>query len=112
MTDIRRIADPQTRKYYYPQTHYLAVQGLTEFVNGLIDSRMNSYATYIKDLKSIDTSGLFYFDSNTLNKPTNIDKGYLQAIFMGSKNGIIEVKTTNKYFEIIDGQLSDIKERS
>jgi len=109
MTDIRRIADPITKKYYYPQTHYLAVLGLTEFVKGMVQK---DYADYIEDLKLINTSGLFYFDKDTENKPAGIEIGYLQASFMNSKNGVIEVVTTNNYFEVVDGVLSDIKERS
>lgn len=108
MTDIRRIADPITKKYYYPQTHYLAVLGLTEFVRGMIK---NDYVSYVEDLKLINTSGLFYFDLNTKNKPASIEEGYMQAYFKDSTNGIIEIKTTNNYFEMVDGQLSDLKER-
>lgn len=72
----------------------------------------NTYATYVKDMKLINASGPFYFDENTLNKPANIPKGYLQAIFMNEKNGIVEILTTNKYYEITDGIISDIKERA
>jgi len=109
VTDIRRVADPITKKYYYPQTHYLAVLGLTEFVRNLVN---NNYVNYVEDLKSINTSGLFYFDQDTKNKPVSIQSGYLQAYFRNSANGVIEVKTTNYYFEVIDSQLSDLKERS
>ena len=72
----------------------------------------NTYAKYVKDMKLINASGPFYFDENTLNKPANIPKGYLQAIFMNEKNGIVEILTTNKYYEITDGIISDIKERA
>lgn len=108
MEEIRRIADPISKEFYYPQTHYLGVVGLDEHINSLMN---NNYATYVKDMKLINTSGPFYFDQNTLNKPANIPKGYLQAVFMDEKNGVIEVMTTNNYYEITDGTLSDIKER-
>lgn len=111
MTDIRRIADPISQKYYYPQTHYLAVKGLTGFVDKRIDEKSN-YAKYIEDFELLNNSGLFYFDKNTKNKPAGIESGYLQAMFKDSKNGVIEVATTNKYLEVADGQLSDLKERS
>ena len=110
MIDIKRMADPADGKYFYPQTHYLAVQGLTKYVNSLMESK-TEYAKYVKDLKSINTPGLFYFDSNTANKPANIPKGILQAIFIDEDNGIIEVLTTNYYFNVVNGVVSDIQER-
>lgn len=106
--------DPDTRQRFYAKTHVLAIDGLEDYMDGRVHSKGDSnknYAKYIEDLNLIDNSGLFYFDQDTKNKPTNIEKGYLKAIFMDSKNGIIEVATTNNYFELIDGQLSDIKER-
>lgn len=59
---------------------------------------VNKLSQYVKDMKLINTSGPFYFDENTLNKPANIPKGYLRA--------------TNKYYEIIDGEMSELKERA
>jgi len=106
------MADPQTKKQFYTQTHYLAVLGLREFVKDLIKENKNEYAHYISDLGEIKTSGHFYFDENTLNKPANIPKGYLQATFMNESNGIIEVMTTSYFYEINDGVMSDIKERT
>lgn len=63
-------------------------------------------------MKLINASGPFYFDENTLNKPANIPKGYLRAIFIDLKNGVVEVLTTNKYHENIDGKMSELKERA
>jgi len=111
MEDIRRIPDPITGKYYYPQTHYLAVVDLDNHIKDLMNQN-NIYATYVKDMKLINASGPFYFDGNTLNKPANIPKGYLRAIFTDLKNGVVEVLTTNKYYEIIDGEMSELKERA
>lgn len=111
MEDIRRIADPITAEFYYPQTHYLAVVDLDNHIKELMNQN-NTYATYVKDMKLINTSGPFYFDENTLNKPANIPKGYLQATFMDEKNGIIEILTTNNYYEITDGEMSELKERA
>ena len=48
----------------------------------------------------------------TVNKPANILKGYLWATFTDLKNGVVEVLTTNKYYEIIDGKMSELKERA
>jgi len=110
--DIRFVKDPYTRKRFFPQTHYLAVLGLREFVKDLIKENQNEYANYVSDLREIKTSGHFYFDENTLNKPANIQKGYLQAIFINEKNGIIEVMTTSYFYETNDGVMSDIKERT
>lgn len=111
MEDIRRIPDPITGKYYYPQTHYLAVVDLDNHIKELMNQN-NTYATYVKDMKLINASGPFYFDENTLNKPANIPKGYLRATFTDLKNGVVEVLTTNKYYEIIDGEMSELKERA
>ena len=111
MEDIRRIADSITADFYYPQTHYLAVVGLDNHIKELMNQN-NTYAKYVKDMKLIDTSGPFYFDENTLNKPANIPKGYLRATFIDSKNGVIEVMTTNNYYEITDGEMSELKERA
>lgn len=110
MTDIRSVADPIDKKIYYPQTHYLAVIGLLDFVNNILDKRYD-YVSKINDLKLINTSGHFYFDQETKNKPADIPRGYLQAYFMDDKNGIIEVMTTNKFYEVVGGELSEIKER-
>ena len=113
MTDIRTVADPITKEIYYPQTHYQAVIGLVDFTNKLIDSKFRelSKPKYIEDLKQINVSGLFYFDEKTQNKPAEILKGILQAVFIDEKNGIIEILTTNYFFNVIDGELSEIKER-
>lgn len=107
MSPIYKLPD-ENGQFYYPQTHYLAVVDLDKHINSLLN---NQYATYVKDMKLVNTSGPFYFDENTLNKPANIPKGYLQSIFMDSKNGVIEILTTNYYYEISDGILSEIKER-
>ncbi|PMD70251.1 hypothetical protein NV391_02570 [Companilactobacillus crustorum] len=114
MTQIRMMVDPNTGKRFYVKTHVLGIDGLQQYVDdrvALKDDSNKNYAKYIEDLNLIDNSGLFYFDQDTKNKPSNIEKGYLRAIFMDSKNGVIEVTATNNYFEIVDGQLSDIKER-
>lgn len=111
MTDIRSVADPIDKKIYYPQTHYLAVIGLMDFINKLVDKKINMVKR-IDDLKSVNTSGHFYFDENTLNIPENISSGYLNAVFIDKKNGIIEIMTTNKYLEVINGVFSNIKERT
>ncbi len=108
MEPIYRLPD-ESGQYYYPQTHYLAVVDLDKHINSLIN---NQYATYVKDMKLVNTSGPFYFDENTLNKPANIPKGYLRGTFMDEKNGIVEILTTNNYYEITDGEMSDIKERA
>lgn len=102
------MADPITKRIFYPQTHYLAVSGLRDFVKSLT----NEYASYVSDVKLIKTPGHFYFDENTLNKPANVPKGYLQATFMNQNNGIIEVMTTSYFYEVVDGVISDIKERT
>ncbi|GEO59574.1 hypothetical protein [Companilactobacillus bobalius] len=109
MEDIRRIADPITKEFYYPQTHYLAVIDLDNHIKDLMNQN-NTYAKYVKDMELIDTSGPFYFDENTLNKPANIPKGYLRATFIDSKNGIVEIITTNEYYEFTDGEMSELKE--
>lgn len=111
MEDIRRIADPITKEFYYPQTHYLAVIDLDNHIKDLMNQN-NIYATYVKDMKLINASGPFYFDENTLNKPANIPKGYLRATFMDEKNGIVEIITTNEYYEFTDGEMSELKERA
>ena len=111
MRSIIELKIPTTNKYFYPQTNYLAVVGLDNHIRELMNQN-KIYATYVKDMKLINTSGPFYFDENTLNKPANIPKGYLQATFMNEKNGIVEILTTNNYYEIIDGEMSDIKERA
>jgi len=109
------MVDPVTRKKFYTKTQVLAIDGLDKYLSDWVtppsDSNKN-YAKYIEDLNLIDNSGLFYFGKDTKNKPAGIEKGYLQAIFMDSKNGVIEVAATNNYFEMVDGQLSEIKERS
>jgi len=110
--DVRKMIDPQTRNTFYPQTHYLAVSGLRTFVEGLIKEKQNEYATYVSDVKLIRTPGHFYFDENTLNKPANVPKGILRAVFIDKNNGIIEVLTTNYYFNITGGIVSDIQERT
>jgi len=109
------MVDPYTRKLFYAKTTVLAVDGLDKFIADRVNPPSDStkhYAKYIEDLNLIDDSGLFYFDSSTKNKPAGIDHGYLQAIFMDSKNGVIEIAATNNYFEMNDGQLSELKERS
>lgn len=73
---------------------------------------VNKLSQYVKDMKPINASGPFYFDENTLNKPADIPKGYLRATFTDFKNGVVEVITTNKYYEIIDGKMSELKERA
>lgn len=73
---------------------------------------VNKLSQYVKDMKLINASGPFYFDENTLNKPANIPKGYLRATFIDLKNGVVEVLTTNKYYEIIDSEISELKERA
>lgn len=109
------MVDPFTRKLFYAKTTVLAIDGLDKYIADRVNPPSDSnkhYAKYIEDLNLIDDSGLFYFDSNTKNKPAGIDHGYLQAIFMDSNNGVIEVAATNNYFEMNDGQLSELKERS
>lgn len=107
--------DPDTRQRFYAKTHVLAIDGLEDYMDGRVHSKGDSnknYAKYIQDFELINDSGLFYFDQDTKNKPAGIEKGYLQAIFMNSKNGVIEVAATNKYFDVVDGQLSELQERS
>lgn len=114
MTQIRMMIDPDTRQRFYAKTHVLAIDGLEDYMNSRVPSKgdsNNNYAKYIEDLNLITDSGLFYFDQDTKNKPAGIEKGYLQAIFMDSKNGVIEIAATNKYFDVVDGQLSELKER-
>lgn len=108
------LVDPNTRERFYVKTQVLAIDGLQKYVDDRITLKSDpnrNYAKYIEDLNLIDNSGLFYFNQDTKNKPAGIEEGYLQAIFMDSQNGIIEVATTNNYFEVIDGVLSDMKER-
>lgn len=113
MTDIRSVADPITKEIYYPQTHYLAIIGLVDFTNKLFDSKLKDLnkPKYTEDLKQLNASGLFYFDDKTKNKPADIPKGILQAVFIDEKNGIIEILTTNYFFNVVDGELSKIQER-
>jgi len=44
MEDIRRIPDPVTGRYYYPQTHYLAVVDLDNHIKELMNQN-NTYVT-------------------------------------------------------------------
>ena len=56
MEDIRRIPDPVTGRYYYPQTHYLAVVDLDNHIKELMNQN-NTYVTkddVIKMLANID----------------------------------------------------------
>lgn len=97
------MADARSGDVYYPQTHYQAVVNFDKGVKKLISS------SYLIDLKSINDSGLFYFDKHTKNKPDEIDSGFLQAVFINNKNGFIKLLGTLNFYEIKDGTWSGLK---
>ena len=61
MEDIRRIPDPITGKYYYPQTHYLAVVDLDNHIKELMNQNDITITpeaqAILDDIEKEDTNG-------------------------------------------------------
>lgn len=61
MEDIRRIPDPVTGRYYYPQTHYLAVVDLDNHIKELMNQNDIAITpeaqAILNDIEKEDTNG-------------------------------------------------------
>lgn len=111
MIEIRSVAD-STGTIYYPQNHYQAVLGFDKGVKQVVDANYIKgliKPKYVKDLHSISGSGLFYFDEKTRNKPSQLNNGFVQALFYDAKNGVVNLINTLNFYEIKDNKWSELK---